>query len=215
MKYVFGDFIIEPQRRSLARRSGEAIMIGDKAFDALLHLLRQPGQVIDRASLEAALWPQGAATGNNLSQAIRALRLALSDTAPPYRYVATVQRRGYQFVADVLVCAPCERLAAPIEEPQREAPRSRSAWLRSIYPLVTLAWPVAIVLIVSPFDSPPSALKAAVPDRIVLTEASAWPLPPLVACQQEVSGSMSQRCKALLAASKERARWWRLGMQRT
>lgn len=230
MNYVFGDFTVDPRRRLLARRSGEAVTIGDKAFDALLYLVRHPGQIISRATLAGALWPNADAVGNNLSQVIKALRFALGDARPPHRYVATVQRRGYQFVAaDVLTCAAPER-PGPEEpqvtaqadtqgpsrsESQRHVPRSAFVWRAGVFPLVVVACAITMVLIVSSLLAPPGISSSAMPDRVVPAPASAWPLPPLVACEQEPPGMMSTRCEALRAAANERVRRWRRGMQRT
>jgi DNA-binding winged helix-turn-helix (wHTH) protein len=227
MTYDFGDFVVDPQRRVLARRSGEAVAIGDKAFDALVHLIRHPGHAVSRASLVAALWPRAEAADNNLSQVIRALRFALGDTASPHRYVATVQRRGYQFVADVLPGATQERPAPPPQAPRVDlqvatttesrvdVPRYASNWRRGAFALVMLGCAIALVPIFSPSVAPPPASTTDVPDRIVPTPGSAWPLPPVVACQREPSGSVSPRCARLLAGAKERTRRWKLGAQST
>jgi DNA-binding winged helix-turn-helix (wHTH) protein len=98
---TFGDFELDPARRSLTRSSGEAVEIGAKAFDALVCLIEQAGEVITRDTLARALWPTTIVEDNNLSQTIQALRRALGDAGPEHRYVATVPRRGYQFVAPV------------------------------------------------------------------------------------------------------------------
>jgi len=227
MTYVFGDFRVDPQRRVLVRRSGEAVTIGDKAFDALVYLVEHSGEVVSRRSLAAALWPKAVAADNNLSQVIRALRSALGDGASPHRYVATVQRRGYQLVADVLPSAVQARPAPPAEVPRVDpqvasatesrvdVPRYASRWRRGALTLVMLGCAISLVLIFSPSVAPPPASTLNVPDRIVPTPGSAWPLPPVVACQREPGGSASPRCAALLAGAKERARRWKLGAQST
>ncbi len=100
--YEFGGFVLDPERRLLAREGGDPITITGKAFDALVHLVRRAGQVVTRNELADALWPDTVVEDNNLSQTISQVRKALGDAeeAGP-RFIATVPRRGYQFIAKV------------------------------------------------------------------------------------------------------------------
>jgi DNA-binding winged helix-turn-helix (wHTH) protein/tetratricopeptide (TPR) repeat protein len=100
--YEFGGFVLDPERRLLAREGSEPVAITGKAFDALVHLVRRAGQVVTRNELSDALWPDTVVEDNNLSQTISQVRKALGDTeeAGP-RFIATVPRRGYQFIAKV------------------------------------------------------------------------------------------------------------------
>lgn len=99
--YAFGAFELDPARRSLTRASGEPVALGGKAFDALACLLGHAGEVVSRDTLSSALWPTTVVEDNNLSQTIQALRRVLGDTGPEHRYIVTVPRRGYQFVAQM------------------------------------------------------------------------------------------------------------------
>src|SRR5688500_12250161 len=98
--YEFGEYRLETERRSLTRR-GETVAITGKPFDALVYLLEHAGTVVPREELANALWPSTAVEDNNLSQTILALRRVLDDAADTPRFIATVPRRGYQFIADV------------------------------------------------------------------------------------------------------------------
>jgi DNA-binding winged helix-turn-helix (wHTH) protein/Flp pilus assembly protein TadD len=100
--YEFGGFVLDPERRLLAREGREPVAITGKAFDALVHLVRRAGQLVTRNELADALWPHTVVEDNNLSQTISQVRKALGDTeeAGP-KFIATVPRRGYQFVAEV------------------------------------------------------------------------------------------------------------------
>ena len=98
---TFADFELDPARRSLTRSSGETVVIGAKAFDALVCLIAHAGDVVTRDTLSRTLWPTTVVEDNNLSQTIQALRRALGDAGPEHRYVVTVPRRGYQFVAQI------------------------------------------------------------------------------------------------------------------
>jgi DNA-binding winged helix-turn-helix (wHTH) protein len=99
--YAFGAFELDPARRSLTRTSGQPVALGGKAFDALVCLIEHAGEVVTRDTLSSVLWPTTEVEDNNLSQTIQALRRALGDTGPRHLYIATVPRRGYQFVANV------------------------------------------------------------------------------------------------------------------
>lgn len=110
--YEFGGFVLDPQRRLLSREGSEPVSITGKAFDALVHLVRRAGQVVTRNELTDVLWPDTVVEDNNLSQTISQVRKALGDTeeAGP-KFIATVPRRGYQFVAEVRLR---ETRAAPV-----------------------------------------------------------------------------------------------------
>src|SRR5690606_34175700 len=99
--YEFGDFRLDPARRLLTRANGDPVPITAKPFDALVHLVERAGSVVPRRDLAQALWPVQVVEDNNLSQTVLALRRALGDTQDAPRFVATIPRRGYQFVAAV------------------------------------------------------------------------------------------------------------------
>jgi DNA-binding winged helix-turn-helix (wHTH) protein/TolB-like protein/Tfp pilus assembly protein PilF len=95
-------FVIDVRRRLLLRReTGEALALNAKAFDTLLYLAQHPGDVLDKDTLLAALWPGVVVEENSLAQNISALRHALGESHGENRYIATVPRRGYQFVSVV------------------------------------------------------------------------------------------------------------------
>jgi TolB-like protein/DNA-binding winged helix-turn-helix (wHTH) protein/cytochrome c-type biogenesis protein CcmH/NrfG len=99
--YVFGDFRADARRRVLARLDGEPLALTPKLFDTLLFLLQHAGEVLEKDRLMEALWPGLVVEENNLSQAISGLRKLLGDDGAEHRYIVTVPRRGYRFVADV------------------------------------------------------------------------------------------------------------------
>ena len=95
-------FTIDVRRRVLLRReSGEPIALTSKAFDTLLYLAQHPGEVLEKDALLAAVWPGVIVEENSLAQNISALRQALGESHGENRYIATVPRRGYRFVAEV------------------------------------------------------------------------------------------------------------------
>jgi DNA-binding winged helix-turn-helix (wHTH) protein/TolB-like protein/Tfp pilus assembly protein PilF len=113
-------FIVDVRRRLLLRRdSGEAIALNSKAFDTLLYLAQHSGEVLDKDTLLAAVWPGVVVEENSLAQNISALRQALGETHGENRYIATVPRRGYRFVAEV---QPCDELPVALDKAAAPAP---------------------------------------------------------------------------------------------
>jgi DNA-binding winged helix-turn-helix (wHTH) protein/Flp pilus assembly protein TadD len=98
MLYEFGPFRLQPTARRLSR-AGEAVPLTAKAFDVLVALVERAGRIVEKEDLLARLWPDAAVEEGNLAQQIHTVRRALDDQGQ--RYVATVARRGYQFVGEV------------------------------------------------------------------------------------------------------------------
>ena len=98
--YRFGPFVLDGSSYRLAR-DGESIPISPKIIDLLLYLAARPSTLVSKDELFKALWPDVAVTDNALTQAISELRQALGDDPVKPKYVQTVARRGYRFIAPV------------------------------------------------------------------------------------------------------------------
>jgi len=98
----FGNFEVD-QRTCELRKHGLKIKLQQKPFQVLNILLERPGEVVSREELQRSLWPDGVFVDfdHSLNTAIKKLRDALGDTAAAPRYIATVDRHGYRFAADV------------------------------------------------------------------------------------------------------------------
>ncbi len=85
------------------RKSGVRIKLQDRPFQILSVLLEQPGQVVTREELQRRLWPADTFVDfeHGMNTAITKLRQALSDVADNPRYIETLPRRGYRFIAPV------------------------------------------------------------------------------------------------------------------
>jgi TolB-like protein len=94
--YEFGDFRLDPSRQQLTC-DGSVVPLKARAFDLLVYFARHPGELVDKATLMRAIWPNVVVEENNLSQHLSAVRQALGDG----QFIVTVARRGYRFVADV------------------------------------------------------------------------------------------------------------------
>jgi TolB-like protein/DNA-binding winged helix-turn-helix (wHTH) protein/Tfp pilus assembly protein PilF len=140
--FEFGDFRIDPRKRLLTRRGGEVIALTPKHFDFLLYLVENAGEVLEKDRIMGAVWPRMVVEENNLNQAVSQLRRLLGDDGAEHRYILTVPRRGYRFVADVQVATPAgpDPGETPVL-PQR--PRWRLAIAATLVVLVgvaLLAW---------------------------------------------------------------------------
>src|SRR5882762_7002568 len=96
----FGPFEIDVQNRGLTH-SGEKVKLQDKPFQILMLLVAEPGKLVTREELRRSLWPANTFVDfeAGLNTAIRKLRDALQDEAKAPRFVETVQRYGYRFIA--------------------------------------------------------------------------------------------------------------------
>ena len=97
----FGPFRIDVANRELLME-GEAVGLTPKAFDTLLALVERRGRVVSREELVEAVWPGTFVTDGTLTQNIYTLRKILAADKTT-RYLETVPRRGYRFVAEVSV----------------------------------------------------------------------------------------------------------------
>jgi DNA-binding winged helix-turn-helix (wHTH) protein len=89
--YEFGDFRFHaPQRRLTSRSDGRPIELTPKALDTLHFLLQHPGELLDKSTLIAAVWPNVVVEENNLNQVVSALRRALGDGSGGRRFIVTV-----------------------------------------------------------------------------------------------------------------------------
>src|SRR5260370_33959524 len=98
--YEFDEFRIDVSERLLLHE-GTPLALPPKAFDVLLALVRESGHVLEKRELIDTVWPDTFIEENNLTQYISALRKALGDDRHGRRYIETVPRRGYRFVAPV------------------------------------------------------------------------------------------------------------------
>jgi DNA-binding winged helix-turn-helix (wHTH) protein/Tol biopolymer transport system component len=98
----FGAFEVDAQSGEL-RRAGKKVKLQEQPFQVLLVLLERPGEVLTREELTKRLWSDETYVDfeRGLNKAITRLRDALGDSAENPRYVETLPRRGYRFIAAV------------------------------------------------------------------------------------------------------------------
>jgi DNA-binding winged helix-turn-helix (wHTH) protein len=132
MLYRFGAFEADARTGEL-RRQGLRVKLHSQPLQLLLLLLERPGELLTREEISRELWPDGTFVDyeHGVNSAMNRIREALGDKASHPRFIETLARRGYRFVA------PVERIALPEDsaiEPRAEiseAPAAGSAVSKS------------------------------------------------------------------------------------
>src|SRR6266496_1607699 len=97
----FGPFEVDLRAGELTKR-GLRIRLQEQPFQVLAMLLERPGELVTREELREKIWGQTIVDfDHGLNKAISKIREALGDSAENPRFVETVARRGYRFLADV------------------------------------------------------------------------------------------------------------------
>src|SRR3954464_12281420 len=97
--FRFADFLLDPGQRTLMRGS-ERLDLGGRYFDALALLLRERGRLVTKDRFMDEVWHGVPVTDEALTQCIRTLRRQLGDDAARPRFIETVPKHGYRFIAD-------------------------------------------------------------------------------------------------------------------
>lgn len=140
----FGLFEVDLQAREL-RKSGVKIKLHEQPFQVLAVLLERAGEIVTREELQARLWPANTFVDFDLSlnSAVKKLRQALGDESDNPRFVETLYRRGYRFIAPVSIVGRQNGAAAELRasgeefesagapsNPARSPGRGVRAWTR-------------------------------------------------------------------------------------
>src|SRR5579884_1540222 len=97
----FGVFEVDLKAGEI-RKSGIKLKLGGQPFQVLTTLLSRPGEIVTREELQKQLWPDSFVdTERNLNTAINKIREVLGDSAENPRFIETVPRRGYRFIAPI------------------------------------------------------------------------------------------------------------------
>jgi TolB-like protein/DNA-binding winged helix-turn-helix (wHTH) protein len=154
-RFVFGVFELDLRSGEL-RKHGFRVRLQEQPFQVLAMLVEHSGEVITREELQKRLWPADTFVDfdHGLNKAINKIRDALSDSPESPRFVETVARRGYRFLAEVKVIdaagiqrsepatqlqhtAEVDGLLDPAHKPT-ELTRRSSAWKISVALLLIL-----------------------------------------------------------------------------
>jgi DNA-binding winged helix-turn-helix (wHTH) protein len=151
----FGAFVFDPVNRVLCR-DGVELPLPPRALGVLVLLLERSGNVITKQELLSAVWPDAFVSETSLAEAISVLRQTLGDDPQRPRYIQTLHRRGYRFVAGLHAVHPAPvRVEAAAEVPDAVAAQARVSppadpereprlsllvpWLVTLFALLTAA----------------------------------------------------------------------------
>jgi len=100
MRLIFGNFELDTALYEL-RRSGAPYAVEPQVFDLLVYLARHNDRIVSRGELLSELWSGRVVSESTLSSCVKAARRALGDSGRSQNCIATFNRRGYRFVAEV------------------------------------------------------------------------------------------------------------------
>ncbi|MBZ5630675.1 MAG: winged helix-turn-helix domain-containing protein [Acidobacteriia bacterium] len=153
--YRFGIYQADLRSGEL-RKNGAKLKLQEQPFQVLAMLLERPDEVVTREELRQRLWPADTFVDfdHSLNTAINKLRDALGDSAANPRFIETMAKRGYRFIAPVqATTVQNEAIAPPLSLPGEPAP-TRSQGERQGGDVLKSA--------VRPPDAPPTAEECAV-----------------------------------------------------
>lgn len=102
--YRFGDFTLDVANRELLREE-ERLDLNARYFDALVLLVREHGRLVEKDQFFEDVWDDVVVSDSALTQCVKEIRRQLGDDASNPRFIQTVPRHGYRFIADVQTSA--------------------------------------------------------------------------------------------------------------
>lgn len=166
--FQFGSFELNPHTREL-RKSGVKLKLQDQPLQILLILLERPGEVVTRDEVRRRLWPTNTFVDfdNAINSSVRKLREALGDSAENPRFIETLARRGYRFIAPVNGGASVQPVRRPDPDPtERRFPIQKQL---SLVLAVIVLLLVGAVILFRTFSEPSRKVDDALPTPIPLT----------------------------------------------
>ncbi|MGI4828203.1 MAG: winged helix-turn-helix domain-containing protein [Janthinobacterium lividum] len=154
-RFRFGIFEADATTGEL-RRQGIRIKLNAQPFQVLLLLLERPGELLTREQITQELWPGDTFVDyeHGVNSAVNRIREALGDTASNPRFVQTLARRGYRFLA------PVERIVAPEPLPALP-PAAVSVMAAAVEPVMEPVIGPVVEPVIEPVIEP--ATESAVP----------------------------------------------------
>ncbi len=151
------------------RKAGMRIALQEHSRRVLLRLLESPGVLVTREELRASLWPSDTFVDfeHGLNTAIKRLRDALGDSADTPRFIETLPRRGYRFIAAI----ESDPQAASAGEQRKGAGTPRARWMSVGLGVALLVSTVVLVMIVWRVRPPASSDTVMTHLNVVVTPA--------------------------------------------
>lgn len=201
-RYEFGDFALDVAQQRLSRRdTGEPIPLTGKVFETLVYLVERAEQTLDRDLLLGAIWPGVVVEENSLSQNISTLRQALGEVRGENRYILTIPRKGYRFVAKVRQVD--DMVAATIPDTPAAPLPARTPWRRN-----RIAWIGASVLVVAIAAISLALVSARAPQTVPVSghTLAILPFKPLVPAERNESLELGMTESLIASLGQQGAR---------
>jgi TolB-like protein/DNA-binding winged helix-turn-helix (wHTH) protein/Flp pilus assembly protein TadD len=151
----FGVFELDLRAGEL-RKNGLRIRLQQQPFQVLAMLLEHPGEVVGREELQKKLWPAETFVDfdHGLNKAVNKIREALGDSAESPRFVETISRRGYRFLAEVKATDALPVRSAALTPPPHPASEVRDrpgldrkpSTVEHVFP--PMAWKILVFVLV-------------------------------------------------------------------
>jgi len=116
--YAFANFLLDSAEQVLLRHDGDPVPLTPKAFQTLLMLVQNSGRTVGKEELLREVWSGAFVEEGNLTVTIFMLRKALGEDKNGQKFIKTIPRRGYRFIAPV-------RETSENEQPQHDSPPRR------------------------------------------------------------------------------------------
>jgi Tol biopolymer transport system component/DNA-binding winged helix-turn-helix (wHTH) protein len=146
----FGAFELDLRAAEL-RKDGHRIRLQQQPFQILVELLERPGEVVLREEIRRKLWPNNTVVefDHSINAAVKRLRDSLQDSADTPRYIETLPRLGYRFVAPVLReevkdASPPDLVPMPVSPPAPRSESRRRWWLACATAIILIATGVRV-----------------------------------------------------------------------
>src|SRR6476660_4620924 len=111
--YEFDPFVMDV-RNGILLNGGVTVRLTPRAFQTLLVLVQHATEVVDKDQLMKKVWPDTFVEEGNLSRNIYELRKALGDDTAEPRFIETIPKRGYRFVAPMKISLKAAPIASPV-----------------------------------------------------------------------------------------------------
>src|SRR5205809_5420390 len=98
--YYFDDVVVDRENFRLVK-GDEIRALEPRAFDLLIYLIERRGRVVEKQELFEKVWKEAFVSDNALTRAVKEIRRAIGDDAGAPRYIETLPKRGYRFIAEV------------------------------------------------------------------------------------------------------------------
>ena len=133
--FRFAVFEADEQTGEL-RKQGRRLSLQGQPLQVLLMLLDRPGELVTRSEIQQRLWPEGTFVDfdHSLNTAVNKIRDSLGDSATSPRFIETLARRGYRFIAPVETVYPSDGTTAINREPGDVSPAPVGAFHPPVQP---------------------------------------------------------------------------------